>query len=97
MDIASVQKSGYAAPVQIPAPDTGSAAANREIVQAVSAVNGAELLGHDNELTFQLDRQTQRLVVRIVNRETNEVVRQIPPEYVLNLAAEVRKQRAGGR
>jgi flagellar protein FlaG len=65
--------------------------ANREIIQAVQALNGAELLGSDNELTFGLDRDTQRPVIRLVNRKTNEVIRQVPPEYVLRMASEVRR------
>jgi len=56
------------------------------LVQAVKAVNAIELFGQDNELTFFLDRNTHRAVVRIVNRNTREVVQQIPDEYVLRLA-----------
>jgi uncharacterized FlaG/YvyC family protein len=41
------------------------------------------LFGHDNELTFVLDRASRRAVVRIVNRDTHEVIQQIPAEYVL--------------
>ncbi len=52
-------------------------------------MNAAELLGQDNELSFVVDRNTRRAVVRIVNRETREVIRQIPDEYVLRLAEEI--------
>jgi flagellar protein FlaG len=62
----------------------------RELIQAVRAVNAAELFGHDNELTFVMDRETHRAVVRIVNRDTREVIQQIPAEYVLRLAEEHR-------
>jgi uncharacterized FlaG/YvyC family protein len=60
------------------------------LVQAVKAVNAIELFGQDNELTFFLDRNTHRAVVRIVNRNTREVVQQIPDEYLLRLAEESR-------
>jgi uncharacterized FlaG/YvyC family protein len=33
------------------------------------------------------------MVVRIVNRNTKEVVSQIPPEYVLRLAEDLKTQR----
>jgi len=56
---------------------------NRQIIQAVRAVNASAKLGDSNELTFSLDRRTRRPVVKIVNRETNEVVEQIPNERVL--------------
>jgi len=65
-------------------------AENRELIQAVRTVNGSELLGEDNELSFQFDRESRRPVLRIVNRKTHEVVRQIPPEYVLRVARELR-------
>ena len=60
--------------------------ANREVIQAVRAVNASDKLGDKNELTFSLDRRTRRPVVKIVNRVTNEVVQQIPNEEVLRLA-----------
>lgn len=61
----------------------------RELVHAIKAVNGAELFGQDNELSFIMDRSTRRMVVRIVNRTTGDVVDQIPEQYVLDLAAQL--------
>lgn len=61
-------------------------AANREVIQAVRAVNASDKLGDSNELTFSLDRRTRRPIIKIVNRDTNEVVQQIPNEEVLRLA-----------
>ena len=63
---------------------------NREIIQAVRAVNASVQLGDSNELTFSLDRQSRRPVIKIVNRETNEVVQQIPNEQVLRLAEDLK-------
>jgi uncharacterized FlaG/YvyC family protein len=63
---------------------------NREIIQAVRAVNASVQLGDNNELTFSLDRQSRRPVIKIVNRETNEVVQQIPNEQVLRLAEDLK-------
>ena len=78
------------APVAPPA----QAAANREIIQAVKAVNGTEMFGHDNELVFQKDRQTHKMVIRVVNKETQEVISQIPAEYLLRLAEDGRQDDA---
>ena len=75
-----------------PAPSTTNAvdrrelAQNRELIQAVKALNEAQLLGQNNELTFLLDRESHRPIVRIVDRATGEVIQQIPPEYILQLA-----------
>ncbi len=64
-------------------------AEQRRLIHAVESVNEARLFGERNELTFAFDRQTRRPVMRIVNKETQEVIRQIPPEYVLRLAEEI--------
>jgi uncharacterized FlaG/YvyC family protein len=58
----------------------------REIVEAVKALNAVEMFGPENELLFQRDARTQRMVIRLVNRKTREVVNQVPAEYVLRLA-----------
>ncbi|MEQ1948962.1 MAG: flagellar protein FlaG [Bryobacteraceae bacterium] len=63
----------------------------RELIHAIRAVNAADLFGQDNELTFILDRTSRRTVVRIVNRDTHEVIQQIPAEYVLRLAEELKR------
>jgi uncharacterized FlaG/YvyC family protein len=90
MEITGIDR---AAPAHAPAPveplDHNSQA--RDIVQAVKALNGTEMFGPENELRFQKDPQTQRMVVRLVNRKTKEVVNQVPPEYVLRLAEQARR------
>lgn len=68
----------------------------RNLVQAIKAVNASEMLGQDNELNFVKDPTTKRMIVRIVNRNTGDVVDQIPPQYVLNLAAQLAEKRKGG-
>lgn len=61
-----------------------------ELVRAVESINRAELLGQRSELTISVDRETRRPVVKIVDRETKEVIQQIPPEYVLRLAEDLK-------
>ena len=63
----------------------------RVLIQAVRAVNGAELFGQNNELTFIVDRATRKAIVRIVDKQTHEVVDQIPAEYVLRMAEELNR------
>jgi uncharacterized FlaG/YvyC family protein len=94
MDITGVNGLGQLAAVA-PAPAAPEhAVENRDIVQAVKALNAAQTFGDSNELSFLLDRNTKLPVIRIVNRSTKEVIDQIPPEYVLRLAEELRQ---GGR
>ena len=60
----------------------------RELIQAVKAVDVAALFGSDKELTFVIDRHSRRALVRIVDRSTGDVVQQIPAEFVLRMAEE---------
>lgn len=88
MEFTPVNKPGpVMAPVQTA--DVERAAENRALIQAVKAVNGAELFGSNSELRFVVDRETQRPVIRLVDRETRDIIRQIPPEYVLRLAEDL--------
>ena len=66
-------------------------AEKREVVQAVKAVNGTEMFGADNELRFQKDPETNRLVVVVINKKTREVLSQVPEEYVLRLAEDLKR------
>jgi flagellar protein FlaG len=62
-----------------------------KLIQAVKTVNESKALGdNNNELTFAVDRATHRTVIRIINRNTQDVVMQIPAEYVLRLAEQVK-------
>jgi hypothetical protein len=79
------------------APTSGPVVEDRRVlIQAVRAVNAAEVFGQEHELSFAVDRETRRPVVRIVDRKTRAVVEQIPSESVLRLAEEL-KQTTGQR
>ncbi|MCU0228863.1 MAG: flagellar protein FlaG [Bryobacterales bacterium] len=69
---------------------------NSELVQAVRAVNAAELFGGESELTFVIDRRTKMALVRVIDKESGEVVRQFPPEYILALSEELSRLMNGG-
>jgi flagellar protein FlaG len=64
-----------------------------ELIQAVRAVNESAMFGDEYELTFSMDRGSRRTLLQLVNRETREVVRQIPPEYVIRAARELSSRR----
>ncbi len=42
-------------------------------------------------LKIEIDKDLHEPVVKIIDKRTNEVVRQIPPEYILELAKKVDK------
>ncbi len=76
------------------APAVDHAAENREVVRAVKALNGTEMFGQNNQLLFQKDARTGRIVVRVVNTTTQEVISQILPEYVLSLAEDIKQPKS---
>ena len=84
MDITSLQPAVISS-VASSQVSTGEAAQRRQLLQAAQSVNESGVLGQ-NELVFLLDRQTHQAVIRVVDRSTQQVVSQIPPEYVLQLA-----------
>ncbi len=91
MDISSVeQQKPLVASAPQPLPPQ-QVAERRQLIQAVREVNKSEMLGDNNELTFVVDPKTRKAVVRVVNRQTNEVVFQMPPDYVLRMAEELKR------
>jgi uncharacterized FlaG/YvyC family protein len=61
--------------------------AQQAVVAAIRALNKSEMLGSDRELQFARDSQTQKMVIRIVDRQSGDVLDQIPPEKVLQIMA----------
>lgn len=59
---------------------------NKEVIKAVRAANKSELFGDNNEATFIFDSKSRKPIVRIVNKQTREVVREIPAAYLQRLA-----------
>jgi uncharacterized FlaG/YvyC family protein len=90
MDFSAVNHSVVPLAAAAPVASVEHSAEHRDVVQAVKAVNATEMFGQENELVFQMDRQARRMVVQVINRQTREVVSQIPPEYVLRLSEGVR-------
>ena len=90
MDITSLQPAAYSpvASSQTSQVSVAEATERRQLLQAAKTVNESGVLGQ-NQLVFLLDPQTHRPVIRVVDRTTQQVVTQIPPEYVLRLAQEL--------
>lgn len=86
MEVGAVRAEAVALASPQPAPSPENKAERRQLIRAVQALNASEMFGQDNELTFVLDRETRRPLVRLVDKNTNEVIRQIPPEYALRMA-----------
>ncbi len=66
----------------------------RALIQAVKSVDSTALFGSENEVTFVRDRATNLAAVRIVNKVTGDIVAQLPPEIVLQMAEELKGTQA---
>ena len=93
MDLTAISSSATGVHAPAPTVPVDKAAEKREVVQAVKAINGTEMFGPENELRFQKDPETNRFVVRVINRKTKEVLSQVPEEYVLRLAEDLKNQK----
>jgi uncharacterized FlaG/YvyC family protein len=71
-----------------PQPTPDQTALLQSVKAAVKTVNDAQLFGQDNEVTFRIDRAVNIAVVRVINKQTGELVQQIPNEQMLKLAEE---------
>jgi flagellar protein FlaG len=91
MDVSSLTGPGAMSPGSGRAVPGTHVLEQRRLARAVASLNADGLFGESNELTFSRDSGTDRVVIKIVNRNTKEVVQQLPPEYVLRLADEARR------
>jgi flagellar protein FlaG len=65
-----------------------------ELVQAVNRLNDL-VQTIRRELKFTVDEQSGRTVIKVIDTETDEVIRQIPPEEVLSLISHFRDLEGG--
>lgn len=72
-----------------PAPPT-----REKLDVAVETINRAPNVSAHN-LKFRVDNQTERVVVKVVDKETGETVREIPPEEVLAIAESIERYQKG--
>ena len=90
MDIDMVSRNS-ALPVVDQVIPSGRAAQNREVIQAVRAVNESEMFGEENALDYRMDPATRKMAVRLINRKTKEVVGEYEPEYVVRIAGDLKR------
>lgn len=87
MDVVSIHPTDTVYPQSSPLPPS-DAAERRELISATKAVNASGMMDQ-NQLVFTVDPQTRRPVIQVQDRETHEVVMQLPPDYVLQLAKDL--------
>ena len=86
MQALSEHTAGKAAPEAVAAPsDAVDEATPVQVAQAVKEVN-ASLQSRSVGLRFEMDEDTDKLIVKVVDRQSGEVIRQIPSEEVVRIA-----------
>jgi uncharacterized FlaG/YvyC family protein len=66
-------------------------AQQRRLRQAVHAINKAEAYGPRSELNLSVDQATRLPLLQVVDKETKQVLLQIPTESVLRMAHDLPK------
>jgi flagellar protein FlaG len=61
---------------------------DKRIEEAVRRLN-EQMKETQTKLGFSVDNQTDRLIVKVTNKETGELVRQIPAEAVVKVAQSI--------
>ena len=60
----------------------------RALIKAAAVINRTGTLGARNELVFSIDPASLQAVMHVVNRNTRDVIQELPPEHVLRIAAD---------
>ncbi len=64
---------------------TSQQAGDRAVIDKAAAKVNEMLVSGDPQLQIKVDDETQRVVVKVVEQKSGEVIRQIPPEELLKL------------
>jgi len=71
-----------------------STAKSKDSAESLSAVvedMNAQLSSRDLSIRFRIDQDSKEVVVSVVDQDTNEVVREIPPEEIVRMRANFKK------
>jgi flagellar protein FlaG len=91
---ASAPEAGSKPTVPVPEQAPPAQPTREELDVAVESLNQAPNVSAHN-LKFRVDEQTERVVVKVVDKETGETVREIPPEEVLAIAESIERYQKG--
>jgi flagellar protein FlaG len=91
LDDRPIAVSGHAAPAPRAVPEQVAASPDRnEVTSAVKKLNEA-LPQSAQSLEFEIDEESKDVVVKIIDRDTREVVRQMPTKEALEMAKAIDK------
>jgi flagellar protein FlaG len=87
----AVQHQDGKQPVTVKAQEVPVKVSVDDVKQAVAEVN-AILKSMNHHLQFSIDDKTNTVIVKLIDGETGEVLRQIPPEEIVRLRSYYRDQ-----
>ncbi|MGI6776702.1 MAG: flagellar protein FlaG [Acetivibrionales bacterium] len=58
------------------------------VIDAIEKANKA-IIGANRKFEFSIHEVTKEIMVKVINSETNEVIREIPPEKILDMIAKI--------
>ncbi len=89
MDVARTSPVLPPDPITLSSPSHTASAQNRAVSEAVKTLNDNSYFGQYNQAVFRFDKESRLPVVEIIDSRTMDVIRQIPPKYVLEVAKEI--------
>ena len=60
----------------------------QQLIEAIEKANKA-LKGADKRFEFSIHEGTKEIMVKVINDETDEIIREIPPEKILDMVAKM--------
>jgi flagellar protein FlaG len=70
--------------------ESGDAVSDAELKKSVDAIN--RFFNANNSVNLNLDSESGKVIVQIVDKETNTLIRQIPSKEVLEMAKDLEKK-----
>ena len=61
----------------------------REKLEEISELLNFEMKARSTNLDFQVDEPTNRVVVKVINRDTGNVIREVPSEAILRVSKNI--------
>lgn len=58
---------------------------SQEVLDKIVEEANSALFGQDSHLQFKIHEKTGEVVVKLVHNETNEVIKEIPPEKLIDI------------
>ena len=61
----------------------------REKLEEISGLLNFEMKARSTNLDFQVDAATNRVVVKVINKDTGDVIREVPSEAILKVSQNI--------